>query len=205
MKRDTLRRSQLTAARRRRLSAVAAAGVTSLGAMAHADTTTTLTGLPNTNADVPANHGSNGEVTLTWDTAWDQYTGWDGRGDVYQVDERVVTLEFVPTAANIGGPTQALWTVVGSASGTIASGNWTDFLVADGGRSLVSPNAVGQAGESLALVIDHSASGGFISYLAMDNLTFSTRVGVVPEPATTALAMSGVAGLGALAMRRRRS
>ena len=54
----------------------------------------------------------------------------------------------------------------------------------------------------LTLAFDHSQSAGFISYLAMDNLTFSTMI--IPEPATAVLSWIGVSGLGAMAMRRKR-
>jgi uncharacterized protein (TIGR03382 family) len=124
-----------------------------------------------------------------------------------------------------------------------------------GGRDTISPNATGVAGETLTLAFDHYS--GYISYLAMDNLTFLSEViggpdpgdfdndgdvdgrdflvwqrggspnplspgdlsawqtnygtsplvalNAVPEPATALLAWLGVSGLGALAMRRKRS
>jgi uncharacterized protein (TIGR03382 family) len=37
----------------------------------------------------------------------------------------------------------------------------------------------------------------------MDNLVFSTSI-AVPEPATAVMAWMGIAGLGAMAMRRKR-
>jgi hypothetical protein len=106
-----------------------------------------------------------------------------------------------------GGDTSATWSVTGSSSGLLASGTWLNKNTANdpndqGGRTLISPNASGVPGESLALVFDHSASGGLISYLAMDNLTFSTMV--IPEPATAVMAWLGIGGLGAMAMRRKR-
>jgi uncharacterized protein (TIGR03382 family) len=89
----------------------------------------------------------------------------------------------------------------------LASGVWTDKNNAndpndDGGRTLVTANAAGAFGETLTLAFDHSASGGYISYLAMDNLTFLSTA--IPEPVTGVLAWLGVGGLGALAMRRKR-
>ena len=53
----------------------------------------------------------------------------------------------------------------------------------------ISPNASGLAGETLTLGFqnpDSTNGGGADSYLAMDNLTFSTMI--VPEPATAVLA-----------------
>ena len=172
-----------------------------------------------TNDPVPVAHGSTAEATLAWSVApniWDQYADWDGRGDVYQIDQRMTDITFTPASALIkitvqdfeldeytgGGATNCLWSVTGSSSGLIASGNWTDFFVANGGRSLVTANATGAPGETLTLAFDHSGSMGYISYLAMDNLTFLSMV--VPEPATAVLAWMGVGGLGALAMRRKR-
>jgi hypothetical protein len=203
------------------LTSLTVAGVAGTGPLAFADTTTTLTGLGNNNTDVPVNHGSNAEATLTWNTNWDQYSGWDGRGDVYQIDQRTTDTIFAPASGLVqitiqdffldewagGGDTSSLWSVTGSSSGLLASGNWTDKNTANdpadaGGRTLVTANATGIPGETLTLAFDHTASGGFISYLAMDNLTFSTTV--IPEPATAVLAWLSVGGLGAMAIRRKR-
>lgn len=217
--------------RQRLLASLAAAGMVSSGSLVQADTATTLTGLADTNVAVPTNHGSNAEVTVTWsaptppdetDNDWDQYADWDGREDaVYQINNRVADIMFAPTGPGIkvtidsffldewagGTDTSSLWSVTGSSSGLLASGNWTDKNNANdpndaGGRTLISPNATGAFGETLTLAFDHSASGGYISYLAMDNLTFLSMV--VPEPSTAVLAWMGVGGLGALAMRRKR-
>jgi MYXO-CTERM domain-containing protein len=215
--------------RRRILASLAAAGVAGSGSLAQADITTTLTGVPGSvnNSSIPAGHGSTAETTLTWsatpeDTNWDQYADWAGRGEVYQINDRVASIMFAPTSPNTrvlinsfeldewagGGDTTAAWRVSGSTSGEFASGLWTDKNTANdpndlGGRTLVTLSTIGNAGETLTLTLDHSASGGFISYLAMDNLTFTSVV--IPEPATAVMAWLGVAGLGALAMRRKRS
>jgi hypothetical protein len=214
--------------RTRLLAAVAAAGVAGSGSLAQADITTTLTGVPGsiTNDSIPAGHGSTAETTLTWsavpmDTNWDQYADWNGRGNVYQINDRLANITFAPTSPTIkvtinsfefdewagGGNTTSMWSVTGSSSGVLASGTWTDKNTANdpndqGGRTLISPLAMGAAGETLMLVFDHSASAGLISYLAMDNLTFSSAV--IPEPATAVLAWLGIGGLGAMAMRRKR-
>lgn len=215
------RRLQSRVKRRTRyLAPLVTVGVLGTAPLAHADLTTTLIGLGSTNDNVPVDHGSTVEATLAWDTTWDQYADWDGRGDVYQIDERTASILFTPAAANIrlridrfqldewagGGDTSSLWSVTGSVSGLLASGNWTPFNSANdpndlGGRTDISPAALGIAGESLTLAFDHNA-GGSISYLAMDNLTFSSIV--VPEPLSSSLAVTCLGGLGALAMRRRR-
>ena len=184
-----------TKRRQKLLASLAAAGVVGTGSLAQADTATTLTGvMPSvSNDDVPVSHGSNAEVTLAWPDTWDQYANWDGRGDVYQVDQRMTDIKFTPSAAEIkitissfeldeyagGGDTSVMWSVTGSSSGLLSAGTWVDFDTAHdpadgGGRSLVSANATGVPGEMLTLAFDHSLSGGFISYLAMDNLPFST-------------------------------
>jgi hypothetical protein len=224
MKRQQRNKINRAASKRRTrfLASLAAAGVAGSGVLARADITTTLTGLGATNEPVPVNHGSTAEITLTWHPDWDQYADWNGRGDVYQLDARVETIIFAPTSPNIrvwinafqldewagGGDTTAAWRISGSTSGEFVSGIWTDKNTANdptdaGGRTLVTPSGIGMPGETLTLTLDHSASAGFISYLAMDNLTFTSVV--IPEPATAVMAWLGVGGLGALAMRRKRS
>jgi len=207
--------------RQRLLASVAAASMVGGGSLAHGDMISTLTGLGTTNEPVPVDHGSTAETFLTWSPEWDQYADWDGRGEVYQVDQRMTSIAFAPASALIkvsiqdfeldewagGGDTSAAWSVTGSVSGLLASGSWTDKNSANdpsdlGGRTLVAANATGVPGETLTFLVDHSASAGTISYLAMDNLTFSSMV--VPEPATGVLAWLGATGLGALAMRRKR-
>jgi hypothetical protein len=216
--------------RRRVLASLAAAGVAGMGSLAQADTSTTLTGLTAPgNVPVPLNHGSNAEVTLTWDQlGWDQYGtlnyagGWDGRGNVYQMEYTTQTILFNPVShASVtihefyldewagGGNTSSTW-VVRTQNNIIASGTWDLKDNANdpgdaGGRDLITVNAVGPVGRSLLLEFtnfDSFSGGGYDSYLAMDNLVFSTTV--VPEPATAVLAWMGIGGLGAMAMRRKR-
>ena len=217
------------------LASITGLGMTGAGTFAQADTATTLTGLPgfappNNNQLVPVNHGSNAEVTLSWSPEWQQYGvteyagGWNNRGNVYQMEGDTQSIAFAPTAANIkvtvnsffldewagGGNTFSNWSVTGSASGVLASGTWTDENTANdpgdgGGRTQILPNAAGAAGETLTLLFGNppAPAGGFDSYLAMDNLVFSTTV--IPEPATAVMAWLGVGGLGAMAMRRKRT
>jgi len=172
-------------------------------ATSSADATTSLTGLPATNAAVPADHGSNAvgtpKITLDWSTGgnWDQYANWDGRGDAYQLQSssvgnpgRVVFTPDTGFAVTItsfdldewagGGATTVDWIVSGSTSGTLASGTWDDFSIANGGRSTVTPYVTGADGEVLTL--SFAQTGGNGEYLAMDNLTFDQ---VAPGPDTT--------------------
>jgi hypothetical protein len=216
------------------LASITGLGMAGAGSYAQADTSTTLTGLPgfappNNNQLVPVNHGSNAEVALTWSPEWQQYGvteyagGWNTRGNVYQMEGDTQSIAFAPTAANVkvtvnsffldewagGGNTYADWSVTGSVSGLLASGTWSDKNTANdpgdgGGRTQISPNAAGAAGETLTLLFTDLAPpvGGFDSYLAMDNLVFSSTI--IPEPATAVMGWLGVGALGARAMRRKR-
>jgi hypothetical protein len=186
------------------------------------DAATTLTGLGggSGSAAVPTDHGSNEagtlNIALDWSTAgnWDQYPNWNGRGDVYQIQDSSggspASVVFTPDAgfaATItsfdldewagGGATTVDWIVSGGTSGTLASGTWDDFSIANGGRSTVTPNVTGANGE--ALTLSFGQTGGSSAYLALDNLTFDQVA--IPEPSSTTLA---ALGLGAMAMRRRR-
>ena len=130
-------------------------------ATSSADATTTLTGLPATNAAVPSDHGSNAvgtpNIVLDWSTGgnWDEYADWDGRCDSYQLQTSTVAnpgrVVFTPDAGFAvtitsfdldewagGGDTTVDWTISGSTSGTLASGTWDDFSIANGGRSTVT-------------------------------------------------------------------
>jgi uncharacterized protein (TIGR03382 family) len=218
--------------RGRVLASLAAAGVAGVGTLAQADTTTTLTGLTAPgNVDVPQTHGDNAEVDLTWDSDFDQYGtlnyagGWNGRGDVYQMEYTYQDITFAPignrTQVTInqlfldewagGGNTSSAWWVKTPRGEVIASGVWdlknnANDPADDGGRDLITINAVGRPTQTLTLTFenfDSLSGGGYDSYLAMDNLTFSTTI--VPEPATAVMAWLGVGGLGALAMRRKRN
>jgi hypothetical protein len=199
--------------------------------MAQADTSTTLTGLTAPgNVDVPQTHGDNAEVDLTWNANWDQFGtlnyagGWNGRGDVYQMEYDTQTIQFVPAHDRIkvtiqqfeldewelGGNTSSAWEVRSFAGRLVASGVWDLKNNANdpadaGGRDLIAINAEGNAGERLRLTFtnaDSLSGGGYDSYLAMDNLVFHTMI--VPEPTTAVMSWLGIGGLGALAMRRKR-
>jgi MYXO-CTERM domain-containing protein len=139
---------------------------------------------------------------------WDEYTKWDGRGNVIQMESstNTQTLTFTPSATQAvlltsaafdewsgGGNLTVNWTVTGAISGTISSGTWTRST---GGRDIVNFAATGALGEALSL--NMTRTSGSSSYFAVDNLTFDQ----VPEASSMLL---GAAGLGALAMRRKRA
>ena len=77
------------------------------------------------------------------------------------------------------------WTISGDTSGTLASGAWDNFSIANdpadaGGRSMIRPNVTGSDGE--ALILSFAQTSGDGTYLAMDNLTFNQ---VMTSPDTT--------------------
>jgi hypothetical protein len=159
------------------------------------------------------------------DIAWaginhvlDSYQNWDGRGTVLQTDFNAtggtltIDIPFIPDSASFGilistfeldlysggGPAQVNWSIL-AGNTTIASNNWTR---ATGGRDLIDTGITAAqarlyAGETITLRLVKASGLG--SYFAVDNLAFDQ---VVPEPSVAAAAMMG---LGAMAMRRRRS
>lgn len=176
------------------------------------------------NATVGVNEGSNAagtpNVALTWSTVgpegFEIYNGWpNGGGAVYQMDSAgtsdAYTVVFTPDAgfdvvltstginvwdnpANLGFDID--WTVVGSTSGTLGSGS---ILAAEEAETTLNFGVTGTGSESLTMTLTIGATAGTGSYLAMDNLSFDQVA--IPEPSTSLLA---AAGLGALALRRRR-
>jgi MYXO-CTERM domain-containing protein len=151
-------------------------------------------------------------VALTWGVGYQTYTAWDGRGNVAQTDFNEasdIDLTFTPSAGygvlidsfdldewNGGGDTSVSWSIF-DAQGTLASGTW---LKSDpGGRDqILTGLSIGDIRLGEAVTLRFNLNAGLPSYLALDNLTFSQ----VPEPSTIAF---GLLGLGALALRRRRS
>lgn len=161
------------------------------------------------------------DVQLLWASiggnsgfGFDTYNGWDGRGNVVQLDgasggNRNFHISFVPTnpvvAVSIrsfdldawsgGGDMEVDWYIRDSTTdGTVlASGTWTRDNA--GGRDTISPEYLGALGQTLVLHFDHTV--GDATYLALDNLSFDQ----IPEPGS---ALLGAVGLIALAMRRRK-
>lgn len=129
------------------------------------------------------NGGANGGL--------DTYVGWNGRGNVVQIDGTGTGgtansfISFVPApsvAAKItsfaldawagwpaGGNMTVDWSIRdGTNTGTVlASGTWTRTT---GGRDTVSPNYTGTVGQTLVLQLTRTAGNG--DYLAMDDLVF---------------------------------
>ena len=198
------------------VAATSAAGLAFAQAMQAA---TVLTGLGDTNALVPVDHGSASagtpDIDLSWSGAvgkWDQYAGWPNDDHVYQIDgpgdgtaTHTVAFSVSPgwnvrlTSLDVnvwagGGDTNLAWNVVGSMSGDLGSGV---FAQSDGVANTFAIGVTGVGSESLTLNLIQQSGVG--SYLAVDNLSFDQVA--VPEPSTGLL---GAFGLGALALRRRR-
>jgi hypothetical protein len=172
------------------------------------------------------------DISLTWSPTgafnsstgpgWQIYHGWPGGGDVYQLDGPAsgytgvvdYTIAFTPSSATIAvvltsvslndwsGPatpgladTTLDWSVTGSSSGLLGSG--TGLVVSDGTVQPLNFGIQGAGGEILTLRFTPTSGAG--SYFAIDNLSFDQVS--VPEPSGAILA---AAGLGAMALRRRR-
>lgn len=172
------------------------------------------------------------DVALNWfsvgGTGWQAYEGWpnaDGIGVdgwAYQLDgspgdydgSETYSITFTPSSATIAviltsvdlndwvGPSNPArattildWSVTGSVSGFLAGE--TGVSAVNGGVVSLPLNVQGLAGEALTLSFVPTA--GAPSYFAIDNLSFDQVT--VPEPSGAILA---AAGLGAMAMRRRR-
>ncbi len=154
--------------------------------------------------------------------AWDSYDPWNGRGAVGQTDygsANPLFMDFVPASATVGvlvnsfdldefaggGNSIVDWAILNGAS-TIVSGTWDDFSDAvggNGGRTTINTGmtlaqAQANAGSTLSLRLNLVSGGS--SYQALDNLAFDQVA--VPEPSSTLL---GLAGLGAMALRRKRA
>ncbi|MFC4992468.1 PEP-CTERM sorting domain-containing protein [Rubritalea tangerina] len=151
-------------------------------------------------------------IDISWQAAGQTqfYNGWDGRGSVAQLDQHDASWNFATSTGNAvqiisfdldewagGGTMDVDWSITGSSSGLLASGNWTRST---GGRDTISPNVTGASGETLTLTF--ALNSGTASYVAVDNLLLDqVSAAAVPEPSTSALIGLGV---GAMAMRRRR-
>ena len=202
---------------------------------AHATTQITFGGFPGNNTDIStiANYGDNvsadsadytvslgaagitgtPNIVLTWGAGYQTYTDWDGRGNVGQLDFNAaaeISLTLTPEPGygvlinsfdldewDGGGDMNINWDISDS-SGSLASGVWTRST---GGRDTISTGiGPGNITPGEVVTLRFSLNSGAPSYVALDNLTFDQ----VPEPSTVALGVLGL-GLGAVAMRRRRS
>ncbi len=179
------------------------------------------TGLATNDDLLGTGYGSNSagalNIAVAWDGGWDAYNGWDGRGDVGQIDYNAsggapITTLFTPdagfgvfvTSFDLdefvgGGDSVVNWSLLGTAF----SGTWDDFNDAnagDGGRTNIVTGMTMADAVSGPLTLEFSFVSGSNSYLAVDNISFG-QVSAVPEPGSVSvLAM----GLGAVLLRRRK-
>ncbi len=196
------------------VDSIGGSGNTAIGASTFADFVS-ATG-PGVEATMGVEFVGTPNLDIDWTVAGltDYYPAWNGRTNVAQLDytrtgaANPIQWNIVPDSPTIavivnsfdldmwagGGNAQIDWSIEGSVSGPLASGTWTRST---GGRDTISPNITGVAGESLTLTFQHVSGLG--NYLALDNLSFDQVT--IPEPSGVTLA---VAGLGALALRRRR-
>ena len=155
-------------------------------------------------------------ISLTWGTGYQTYTAWDGRGNVAQTDFNLaasIDLLFTPSAGSGvlvnsfdldewdgGGNMSVSWSLFDS-TGTLASGDWTKND--PGGRDTILTGLTpGAINIDQPVTLRFTLNSGSVSYVALDNLIFD-QVQVVPEPGVVSFGLLG-AGLGALALRRRK-
>lgn len=158
-----------------------------------------------------------GAFNVSTSGRWQIYHAWPNGGDAYQLDStayngsltfsislapssgltavRLTSISLNDWTGGTPASTTLNWSVIGSVSGVLGSGNGVN--VPDATVSTLDFGYQGVGGETLTLNLIPTIGAG--SYFAVDNLSFDQVT--VPEPSGAILA--GL-GLGALAMRRRR-
>jgi hypothetical protein len=173
-------------------------------------------------------------INTTWGAGYQTYLSWDSRGNVIQTDYNTATnsagidITWTPDPGygvlvtrfdldEWGGAGTAYGAAFGDANvswsltdafGTLASGVWdlrnnlNDPGDAGGRDIILTGLTAGSVNIGQAVTLRLTFNSGAPSYLAMDNLTFD-QIAAVPEPTVATIGLLG-AGLGAMAMRRRK-